>query len=270
MAELKIHYARTRDFEPHYITHKETEAVAAQVRRELGLTAKRALTVDDLKQIDRLNVNGVAFDLWIDLEHQVHDDQQRPILGLFEFEPLSSVDAVSVCVSPLGPDMSAELQLSTFAHELGHAVFDAPALVARHQNQPLTALTPGGSVKAFRSVTESVSQLGKAGQGLPQHIRFSELRANEFMGSLLVPRDLLWELVEEEAPKHALKVTYGEPTLFAETLDGNKKIMWSPATYEMDCWSFTRALAPRFGVNPAFIDVRMMRYGIIESDNKLS
>jgi len=94
------------------------------------------------------------------------------------------------------------------------------------------------------------------------------LRANEFMGSLLVPREMLWEAILEEAPRHELQISYGEETLFAGTLDGNKQIMWSPVTYDMDCYAITRSLAPQFGVNPAFIEVRMMRYGILEDDGK--
>lgn len=135
--------------------------------------------------------------------------------------------------------MSEELRLSTLAHEMGHAIFDGPALVSHHQNQPLADLRQEGTVRAFRLVTETQTQLQKADNLLPSHIRFAELRANEFMGSLLVPRELLWDAVMEEAPKHALEIRYGEDTLFAETPDGEKKIVWSEVTYDMDCWSFT-------------------------------
>ena len=266
MPQIKLQYRHNQQCQPDYLNNAAIERVALDVRQQLGVSSRRALTIKDLAGIDRLNVNGVEFDVWVDLEHPLHDNEQQPILGLFEFIPESSVDAVSVCVSPLGSNMSSELQLSTFAHELGHAIFDGPALVAQHRNQPLLDLSGAAPVRAFRS--ETTDQLNKAGQSLPSHLRFSELRANEFMGSLLVPRDVLWEAIMDEAPKHALKISYGEETLFAESLDGNKKIMWSPVTYEMDCWTFTRTLAPHFGVNPAFIDVRMMRYGIVPADGK--
>lgn len=268
MAALKIHYRHTQRYEPAYPRHADVESVAADVRRQLGLSRQRALTVKDLEAIQELNVNGVTFDVWVDLEHEVHDEYQNPVFGVFEFTPASSVDAVSVCVSPTGIDMSEQLQLSTLAHEIGHAIFDGPALVAHHQNQPLVDLMEAGTVRAFRLVTESQAQLHKADHTLPAHIKFAELRANEFMGSLLVPRDLLWEAVMEEAPRHALEIRYGEDTLFAETPDGEKKIVWSEVTYDMDSWSFTRALAPHFGVTPAFIEVRMMRYGMIPSETK--
>ena len=268
MSEIKLQYRHNHQCQPHYLNNAEIEHVAQDVRRQLGLSDRRALTIEDLAGIERLNINGVGFDVWVDLDHPIHDNEHESILGLFEFTPESSVDAVSVCVSPLGPNMSAALQLSTFAHELGHAIFDGPALVAQHRNRSLVELSDTGIVRSFRSVTETTDQLNKADQHLPPQIRFAELRANEFMGSLLVPREALWEVIMDEAPKHALEISYGEETLFAETLDGKKKIIWSPVTFNMDCWTFTRTLAPYFGVNPAFIDVRMMRYGIVPADGK--
>lgn len=270
MPALKLHYRHDHRFAPHYATHSDIEKVAADVRRQLVFSGRRELTIEDIAAIKALNVNGVTYDIWLDLEHQVHDDQHNPVFGVFEFTPTSSVDAVSICVSPAGLGMSEELRLSTLAHEMGHAIFDGPALVAHHQNQPLADLMQTGTVRAFRLVTDTQSQLQKPDKHLPSHIRFAELRANEFMGSLLVPRDLLWDAVMEEAPEHALEIRYGEDSLFAETPDGDKKIVWSEVTYDMDCWTFTRALAPHFGVSPSFIEVRMMRYGMIPSDSKSS
>jgi hypothetical protein len=268
MPALELHYRRNRRYEPHYAKHADIEKVAADVRRQLGLSDRRALTIADVAAIKELNVNGITYDVWLDLDHEVHDEQQNPVLGVFEFTPSSSINAVQVSVSPASSGLSEEVRLSTLAHEMGHAIFDGPALVAHHQNQPLADLMQTGTVRAFRSVTETQTPTHRVDKHLPEHIKFAELRANEFMGSLLVPRDLLWEAVMEEAPKHALEIRYGEDTLFAETLDGEKKIVWSDVTYDMDCWSFTRALAPHFGVNPAFMEVRMMRYGMITSDNK--
>lgn len=268
MPALELHYRRNRRYEPLYAKHADIEKVAADVRRQLGLSDRRALTIADIAAIKELNVNGITYDVWVDLEHDVHDEQQNPLFGVFEFTPSSSINAVAVSVSTACSGLSEEVRLSTLAHEMGHAIFDGPALVVHHQNQPLADLMQTGTVRAFRSVTEAQTQAHKVDKHLPDHIKFAELRANEFMGSLLVPRDLLWDAVMEEAPKHALEIRYGEDTLFAETLDGEKKIVWSEVTYDMDCWSLTRALAPHFGVTPAFIEVRMMRYGMIPSENK--
>ena len=267
MAELKLHYRHNHHFGPHYNNNADIEKVAADVRGQLGVSDRRALCVKGLAGIDRLNVNGVCYDLWVDLEHSIHDDEHNEVFGLFEYAPQSSIDAVSVCVAPIESGLSAELQLSTLAHETGHAIFDGPALVAYHQNQPLSIVRHADSVRAYRSVTESKAHLQKINNYLPAHIRFAEFRANEFVGSLLVPRHLLWDVIMEEAPKHALEIQY-EDTLFGATMDGNKRIVRSDVNFEMDCWTFTRVLAPHFGVSPAFIEVRMMRYGIISSEMK--
>ena len=122
-------------------------------------------------------------------------------------------------------------------------------------------------VQAYRHVTETQEHLQKQLPMVPEHIRRAEWRANEFMGSLLVPRDLLWEAVLAEAPHRAIEIRY-EDTLFADSMDGVKELVWSEATYDVDRWSFTRAIAPMFGVTPAFIEVRMKRYGIIPPDAK--
>ena len=140
MPALKLHYRHNHRYEPHYTNHGDVERVASEVRKQLGLSDRRALTIADIAAINELNVNGVAYDVWLDLEHQVHDEQKNPVFGVFEFTPIHSVDAVSVCVSPAGSGMSEELCLSTLAHEMGHAIFDGPALVSHHQNQPLASL----------------------------------------------------------------------------------------------------------------------------------
>ena len=199
MSAVTIHYRHNHLHQPHYPSNPDIERVAAQVRTQLGLSDRRALTIADLAAISELNVNGVRYDVWLDLEHPVHDEHRNPVFGVFEFTPTSSINAVSVCVSPPESGISEVLRLSTLAHEMGHAIFDGPALVSLH----------------------------------------------------------------------ALEIHYGEDTLFAQTPDGDKRIVWSEVTFDLDCWGFTRALAPHFGVSPAFIEVRMMRYGMIPSQSRL-
>lgn len=267
MPELKLRYRHNHRHEPHFNNNADIEQLAAAVRGQLGVATRRAISIGDLSAVDKLNVNGVGYELWKDVEHEVHDEFGNDVLGVFEYTPQSCLDAVSISVSPADAGISQQLILSTFAHEMGHAIYDGPALVAYHQNQPLIDVRHADSVRAYRLVTESPAHLQKQDAQLPSHIRFAELRANEFMGSLLVPRDLLWDAITEEASKHALSIRY-EDTLFAESMDGNKQLVWTEATFDVDCWSFTRVLAPHFGVTPAFIQVRMKRYGIIPSQSK--
>ena len=97
---------------------------------------------------------------------------------------------------------------------------------------------------------------------------FAELRANEFMGSLLVPRQRLCRAVEELAIPYGITLHRG-PSLdpafpgtgLRLTADGDLGDVY------MDL--FQRALAMRFGVSPRFIRVRLERYGLIQSATKL-
>ena len=175
MPALTLHYRHNDRYESHYANHADIGKVATEVRRQLGLSDRRALTIADVAAIKVLKVNGITYDVWLDLDHEVHDEQQNPMLGVFEFTPLSSINAVQVSVSPTSSGLSEEVRLSTLAHEMGHAIFDGPALVSHYQNQPLAGLIQAGTVRAFRLVTESQAQLQKADNLLPSHIRFAEL-----------------------------------------------------------------------------------------------
>ena len=86
----------------------------------------------------------------------------------------------------------------------------------------------------------------------------AELRANEFMGSLLVPRRLLSAAAEELAPEYNVRVHRG-PSLDPEFSGTSLHLAASDA---VDMGLLERALAMRFGVNPRFVQVRLQRYGI--------
>lgn len=96
--------------------------------------------------------------------------------------------------------------LSTFAHELGHAIFDAPSWIAAAAKGPgLFDEASLQSRKVYRTTTEDAEHLAKRTAGmepstqcseLERQVFFAELRANEFMGSLLVPRQRLHRLIE--------------------------------------------------------------------------
>ena len=96
---------------------------------QLGLEGRVALNVRDLSRIEVLCVNGVSYEIWSDLTRTLFDVQGEKVPGIFEFIPEIEEDAVNVRVSPQDETFTAETVLSTFAHELGHAVFDGPALI---------------------------------------------------------------------------------------------------------------------------------------------
>ena len=73
MTALKLHYRHTHLYQPCYVSHSEIEKVAADARRELGLSGRKALNVEDLSAVERLCVNGISYDVWPDLDHPVHN-----------------------------------------------------------------------------------------------------------------------------------------------------------------------------------------------------
>ena len=190
-----------------------------------------------------------------------------------------SEDAVSLLVSPVGQHLTPELALSTFAHELGHAVFDAPSwLVAARQGPGLFEGAGATQSRAYRMTTRDAEHLTASAMVTPEdgvltsevssllthfgrahlekEIRIAEYRANEFMGSLLVPRNRLVELALALAPKFGVEVN-GQGGLLEDKPKTTGIIF--PSRLE----NLQRELAANFGVTPKFIRVRMERYGLL-------
>jgi hypothetical protein len=113
---------------PKFIKHVEIEGLAAQARQQLVAGGVDAIAFGTLRQIDRLKINGIDFALEVSTESEVHDEQGNHVFGICEFDP-GVPDTAMVCVSPIGEKLSGLLALSTLAHELGHAVFDAPGWI---------------------------------------------------------------------------------------------------------------------------------------------
>lgn len=127
MRSLTLRYAQGRQGEPAYLNQTQVSAVAAAARAQLLPEGSEALTLETLAGLEQLTVNGLTYPLWTSLEDPVTDEQGQPVLGLCEFDPDCGEEAISVLIAPVGERCSPPLALSTFAHELGHAIFDAPA-----------------------------------------------------------------------------------------------------------------------------------------------
>ena len=121
--------------------------------------------------------------------------------------------------------------------------------------------------RAYRTTTPDSEHLAKVPTGVPaalaSDVHFAELRANEFMGSLLVPRQYLNAAVEELAPHFNIALHRG-PSLDPEFPGTSLHISSGDAS---DLEFFEKALAARFGVNPRFVQVRLQRYGLIRPEN---
>lgn len=128
MPVLTLDYRHCDRKRPKFIKHIEIEAIAAQARQQLVGVGVDAIAFDDLRQIDRLKINSIDFALEVSTECEVHDEDGNHVFGICEYDP-AVPDTAMVCVSPVGEKLSELLALSTLAHELGHAVFDAPGWI---------------------------------------------------------------------------------------------------------------------------------------------
>jgi hypothetical protein len=253
---------------PKYIKHPEVEGIAVQARRQLVDDTTDAIGLPVLRDISKLKINGVEFDLWVDTEHQVSDEQGQPVLGVCEVDPGASPNAAMLSVSPAVNAASQALVLSTFAHELGHAVFDAPAWIVAAANDSPGLFDDHASEarRAYRTTTRDAEHLAKAAAvrntELEKSIHFAELRANEFMGSLLVPRQLLCRAIEELAPMYDVTI-HRSPSLDPDFPGMALKLSVEGGVSAFDMESLQKALGKHFGVNRRFIQVRMERYGLL-------
>ena len=275
MPELTLAYRCCDRKLPRYIKHSEVEGIAALARQQLVDANTDAISLSVLRDISSLKINGIQFDLWVDTEHAVNDEQGNPVLGVCEFDPDASPDATMLSVSPVSETASEELVLSTFAHELGHAIFDAPSWIAAAAQGPGLFDDPSELArKAYRTTTRDAEHLAKQPEPsaarnseLVRNVHFAELRANEFMGSLLVPRQHLCRVVEEFAPKHGVTINRS-PSLDPDTpgvaiqLTTKQGMFSSPNKM----FELQQTLARHFGVHRRFIQVRMERYGLLKPE----
>jgi hypothetical protein len=269
MPALSLRYDHCVLRKPRYLKKSAIETVASEARAQLLPSGADALTLEQLAAISDLTINGLPYQLWVSLDHPVTDEDGLPVLGLCEFDPDCGEDAVSVLVSPVGEQLTPELALSTFAHELGHAIFDAPAwLIAAKQGPGLFDEPDTSQRRAYRTATPDAEHLGATAQpqntALEKEIRIAEFRANEFMGSLLVPRDRLVELAVARAPDFDVGIERAGG-LSDELHAATPRLVEQGTFGFVGMESLQRELAATFGVNPKFIRVRMERYGLLPS-----
>lgn len=264
MTTLDLSYPSTPDARPKFLKSLHIEQVALEVRRQLGAESRPRLQLQELAGIDRLRVNRVDYEVWTDIDHVVHDDDGTEVLGVFEFTPASSINAVSISASPVSETRREEVVLSSFAHEFGHGIFDAPHLIVGAHAPSLFDSNAVG-VRAFRAVTDTPAHLNGQAATLPDHVRLAEWRANEFMGLLLAPRHLLVECVTAEAARCAVQIKY-QPSVCAPSARDFPELVVTEFEAQVSLPEITRAVAAVFGVTAKFIAVRMKKYGLIPAE----
>lgn len=225
---------------------REIWAVACQLRRALaGELSGPGISVLELQTyFAALGVNGQRIGISWDFEHAVHDDAGAPVFGVCETD---DDDENMAFVSVNGPLLEGrtDLMLSTAAHELGHVVFDVAAAFSAPRRQ------------------RSCYRLHAAPTRAPsRRENFSEWRANEFMGALLVPPFSLHRQLLQHAREEGLSLlrapSAGRPA-------------WPIVSAQNDPEALDgvfAAIAEDFGVSPRFIEVRLNAYGLLGLGNR--
>jgi len=266
MTRVGLEFRHCERHRPFYLRHAQVEVLAGEVRNQLVEPDALALPFKALAGVNQLKVNGIQMAVDIDTDHPVHDEAGNPVLGVCEYDP-SLPDTALVSVSPVSEIMQPSLALSTLAHELGHACFDLPGWIYdAHQGPDLFAEVETPQ-RIYRTITQDSDHLSQPSPR-DQTERFAELRANEFMGSLLVPRLHLRVVAMTLAPQHGIKIHTGaslhpdfphsEMSFIPPHPDGFGSLAME---------GFHQHLADLFGVSPRFIAVRMQHYGFITPSN---
>lgn len=225
--------------QPDRLTPADIWRVARETRVQVGSDRfERCLEFGGVaKRLSELDVNGVRFEAAWDLDHEVLNGSGKPVMGVTEYDK-ASPECVMVSVN--GPMLanSETLLRSTIAHELGHVVFDAPGWILA---PPAAPASSGFSAS-------------------PKTRDPRELRANEFMGALLVPPSLLRVDLQRQAKRHR----------FAASRRPSAVMSGSPA---YDALRFDRdaveevifSLAESYGVSESFLRVRLDRYDLLRT-----
>lgn len=251
---------------PRALKHVTVQEHAWLARQQMGLVSAFGVSLEQLKGLKSLAINGIDFEVFIDAENEVRDEHDELILGVCEVDP-SSPDSAMISVTKISPDNPEQLVLSTLAHEIGHAIYDAPSWIVDANRGPdlfggAESLAPR---RASRTVTIDRTHLGKSSpepKDLPSRdVYFSELRANEFMGSFLVPYRLLSAAVEERANDFGIDCR--RPSLHEDFKGGHLEIVSTQFSDQDAIEELQLALSEDFGVHQRFIQVRLERYGIL-------
>ncbi len=223
--------------DPERLSAADIWSVARALRSQLAEDGfERRLPLGEVtERLSRLDINGIAFDVAWDLDHRVLNRAGRQVMGVTEYDK-ASPDCVLVSVNGPMLEGADTLLRSTIAHEIGHLVFDAPGWIVVPPDAPV------------RSGFASMKNLRDP----------REVRANEFMGALLVPPSLLRVDWQRQARRHRFPPAARPSTVISGAP------AYEATSLEMEAAEeaiFT--LAERYCVSESFIRVRLERYDLL-------
>jgi hypothetical protein len=230
---IEIAYPSFPSGEPRPMKAAVVQHLATEFRAKLFKGAARRIEVPELvRRAVHMDINGRKVQLNWDIGHAVHKDG-KGVLGICEYDPQ---EPGSVMIS-IHCDLAKEPELfrSTAVHELAHAIFDMPAGI-------------GGNARRVFRTKSSLKRTGAP-------IDWREWRADEFMGTFLVPRYLLSKAFARCVTETGLRLRWrGDGKLPLPTI-----LARETAADEID--AIIDLLAEEFGVSPTFMAVRLSKYG---------
>ena len=250
--------------QPHYVSNEEVQHLAADVRRQIGCAGPDCLraTPRHLLGIEGMRANGVRLDICWTVDYPVTNERDEPVLGVCEYDHRGMPDTALISVNPQLTEGNESLLIGTLAHELGHAIFEVPGWRTSCRNDSLPGLFSEGATRVYRTVTPDEEHLSrKASKG-----DFAEWRSNEFMGSLIVPREHLEDRLRYHASRCGLPLesrrTKDLLSSFGFRSSPRIASNLEPSRFALPMGFVIVNLANEFGVSVKFIRVRLMRYGL--------
>jgi hypothetical protein len=230
----------TRTHQPLDLTLRDIWRLGSEARSHVDRRANPCLDVRTLvTQTRSLRVNGIDLATHWVFASEVRDDRGHPVLGAIEFDPeVPQTALVSLNSTELAG--SDERIRSTAAHELGHAIFDAPGWMvedARGREGSCDTRRFRRVVRRYRSAARPSTE---------------EWRANEFMGAFLVPPTLL---------RHQIRKVLGELRLPRHLSSSGRPMLDASRLGFAEVEAVVAELAQRFGLSMSFIEYRLVRYG---------
>lgn len=247
---------------PHFVSNDDVRRIAADVRRQIGCGDADRLRREHLLGIGAIRANGIHLGVCWSVDHPVTDDRGAAVLGVCEYDHRGLPDTALISVNPVLAGDGDGLLLGTLAHELGHAIFDVPGWRTMAGQQSLPGLLGDEIQRVYRAVTTDEDHLTgparKAGER-----DFVEWRANEFMGSLLVPRRRLGCRLRHHAARLQIPV---EKITCADLLASASEVRIAgrvdAGRFDLALNMLLTELADDFGVSLKFVRVRLVRYGL--------
>jgi hypothetical protein len=194
-----------------------------------------------------LRINGLALETRWEFASSLNDERGHTVLGVVEYDPAVHRTAL-VYLNNAELAERDDLTRSTAAHELGHAIFDAPGWIRTAEKSSHAQEETPRSL--YRTVVRSYRS--------PKKLEPAEWRANEFMGAFLAPprllrRHMLKVLVELRLPRTF--AADGLPVIDTRQL----------GAYQLQ--AVADELAEAFGLSIGFMEYRLHRYGFAPVHN---